>query len=95
MARTPMADRPHNREVENENLRVPQRSGEPPRPATEPPGSAWSQRSDETVTDPGSGETRKDQKQRGAPEADPASHQPTVPAPVAPADPAAGDGQPD
>jgi hypothetical protein len=33
-----------------------QRPGRPPRPATEPPGSAPSTRSDKTLTDPGSGE---------------------------------------
>lgn len=31
-------ERPHNREVENENLRPPAKEGERPRPATEPPG---------------------------------------------------------
>jgi hypothetical protein len=52
-----MADdaRPKNREVENENLR-PGPKGQPPRPATEPPGSAGSSRSDKTRSDPGSGE---------------------------------------
>lgn len=52
-----MADAPRqkNPEVENENLR-PGPPGEPPRPATEPPGSAESSRSDETDSDPGSGE---------------------------------------
>jgi len=50
-----MADqRPDNREVENENLR-PGKAGEPPRPATEPPGAKDSQQSDKTRTDPGSG----------------------------------------
>lgn len=29
-------ERPKNREVENEDLKVPPREGEPPRPATEP-----------------------------------------------------------
>jgi hypothetical protein len=47
-------DRPHNREVENEELR-PSRDGEPPRPATEPAGSADSQDTPKTKTDPGSG----------------------------------------
>jgi hypothetical protein len=50
-----MADkRPDNREVENENLR-PQGAGQPPRPATEPPGGERSQNSGKTLTDPGSG----------------------------------------
>lgn len=48
-------ERPHSREVENENLRPDEENG-PPRPATEPPGSEWSQESGETRTDPGSGE---------------------------------------
>ena len=47
--------RPKTPEVENENLR-PSRQARPPRPATEPSGSAKSQRSDKTLTDPGSGE---------------------------------------
>ncbi|MDQ0466460.1 hypothetical protein QO010_004253 [Caulobacter ginsengisoli] len=52
-----MADdpRPKNREVENENLR-PGTDGKPPRPATEPPGSAGSTRNQKTESDPGSGE---------------------------------------
>lgn len=48
-------ERPHSREVENENLRPDEDDG-PPRPATEPPGSEWSQESGKTRTDPGSGE---------------------------------------
>jgi hypothetical protein len=46
--------RPDNREVENENLR-PHKEGQPPRPATEPPGAKPSQDSGETMTEPGSG----------------------------------------
>jgi hypothetical protein len=52
MARTD--NRPSNRQVENENTR-PAGEGQPPRPATEPPGSAASQRTGKTMTDPGSG----------------------------------------
>ena len=37
MARLPDSERPHNREVENEMIRLPESNGEPPRPATEPP----------------------------------------------------------
>ncbi len=55
MAANPIQDRPDNREVEYEDQR-PGKAGEPPRPATEPRGSGPSQRSDETETDPGSGE---------------------------------------
>ena len=58
MARNPTEDRPHNREVENEELRPPETPGEPPRPATEPAGAEWSQESDKTATDPGSGESK-------------------------------------
>jgi len=55
--RQPEDKRPDNREVENENLR-PGRPGEPPRPATEPPGAAWSQKGG-TGTDPGTGAPHK------------------------------------
>jgi len=51
------SSRPDNREVENENLR-PDRTGGPPRPATEPPGAKASQNSGKTATDPGSGQSR-------------------------------------
>lgn len=54
-------DRPNNLEVENENLRPPSKPGEPPRPATTPPGSGWSHQTDETLTDPGTGEPREEQ----------------------------------
>ena len=37
MARAPKQKRPHNLEVENEMVRAPDKAGEPPRPATEPP----------------------------------------------------------
>ncbi len=56
MPRPSEPDRPQNREVENENLRPPDKAGNPPRPATEPPGSKWSQDTNETRTDPGSGQ---------------------------------------
>jgi hypothetical protein len=55
---------PGNFERENENLRVPARAGEPPRSATEPPGSEWSVRTDKTVTDPDSGEPHEARRQR-------------------------------
>ncbi|MCF8708952.1 hypothetical protein [Rhizorhapis sp. SPR117] len=48
-------DRPKNLEVEQENLRQPQRAGEPPRPATEYPGTKDSTRSDQFEKYPGSG----------------------------------------
>jgi len=48
--------RPSNREVENENLRVPPADGKAPRPATEPRGGESSTDSSKTRTDPGSGE---------------------------------------
>lgn len=50
--------RSSNREVENENLRPSSRPGEPPRPATEPPGVEESVRSAQTKADPGSGTPR-------------------------------------
>jgi len=50
------SDRPSNREVEHENERPASQEGQPPRPATEPPGAADSARSPKTRTDPGSGE---------------------------------------
>lgn len=53
---TSRTTRSSNRERENENLRIPTREGKPPRAATEPPGSEWSTRSDQTLTDPSSGE---------------------------------------
>ena len=51
--------RPDNREVENENAR-PAGDGQPPRPATEPPGAKRSQQSSKTMTDPGTGAPNKD-----------------------------------
>jgi hypothetical protein len=48
--------RPTNREVENENMRLPEHEGEAPRPATEPVGAKESTRSDKLKHDPGSGE---------------------------------------
>jgi hypothetical protein len=50
------ADRPSNREVENENQR-PAPEGGPPRPATEPHGAEDSTQSPKTRSDPGSGES--------------------------------------
>lgn len=52
--------RPHNLEVEDENLRKPRKEGEPPRPATEPVGTKETVRSDELLNDPGSGERLHD-----------------------------------
>lgn len=52
----PSEKRPANREVEDENLRLPEHDGEPPRPATEPLGAKESTRSDKLKHDPGSGE---------------------------------------
>lgn len=50
-------ERPSNREVEHENQRSnPQVDGNPPRPATEPPGGEASVDTPKTRTDPGSGE---------------------------------------
>jgi len=48
--------RPTDRQTETENQRTPARPGEPPRPATEPPGSEGSSNSGETATDPATGE---------------------------------------
>lgn len=48
--------RPNNREVEHENMREPDRQGEPPRPSTEPKGAKDTSRSKELRNDPGSGE---------------------------------------
>jgi len=47
--------RPQTRETEHENQRTPPREGQPPRPATEPPGSEGSSNSGETATDPATG----------------------------------------
>lgn len=51
-----MSPRPNNRQTETENQRTPSHDGEPPRPATEPPGSEGSSNSGETETDPATGE---------------------------------------
>lgn len=48
--------RPSNRETENENQRTPVHEGEPPRPATEPPGAGGSSNPGSTETDPATGE---------------------------------------
>ena len=55
---TEMTDpnRPSSRETETENQRPPSREGEPPRPATEPPGSEGSSNPGDTETDPATGE---------------------------------------
>ena len=47
---------PDPRQTENDNLRPPDRDGEPPRPATEPEGSEGSSNSGDTETDPATGE---------------------------------------
>lgn len=62
MARKPV--RPPNRQRENEDMRIPAQPGEPPRSATEPPGSEWSVRSDQTLTDPSSGEPNEAREER-------------------------------
>lgn len=48
------AERPNNREVENENLK-PAEPGRPPRPATEPAGGRGGSNTPETATDPATG----------------------------------------
>lgn len=48
------AARPRNNEHDSQKSG---REGRPPRPATEPDGSAWSTRTPRTQSDPGSGET--------------------------------------
>ena len=50
-----MTNRPKDRQTETENQRTPARPGEPPRPATEPPGAEDSSRSRKTLTDPATG----------------------------------------
>jgi hypothetical protein len=64
---------PSNRERENQDLRVPAVEGEPPRAATEPPGSEWSVRTDKTMTDPVSGEPHEARKRRAQAKVRPAS----------------------
>lgn len=59
----PRERRPKNREVENEDLR-PAAEGQPPRPATEPPGARASTDTPYTWTDPGSGEPRGEGRRR-------------------------------
>jgi hypothetical protein len=39
----------------DDNLRVPEEEGEPPRPATEPPGAEGSSQGPHTQTDPATG----------------------------------------
>lgn len=53
------ATRPDNHETENENQRSPSRSGQPPRPATEPKGGEGSSNSGETATDPATGKENR------------------------------------
>jgi hypothetical protein len=48
------AERPKNRQVEDENVKP----GRPPRPSTEPPGAQPSSQSPKLNTDPGSGEPK-------------------------------------
>ncbi len=48
--------RPPTRENETEQQRRPDHDGEPPRPATEPPGSEGSSNPGDTETDPATGE---------------------------------------
>ncbi|WP_297512888.1 hypothetical protein [uncultured Caulobacter sp.] len=69
----PHADRPSNREVENENQARGNDDGQPPRPATEPDGAAASTRSPQTQTDPGTGALSPDRSPnaRNDPDADP------------------------
>ena len=55
--RTPRDSSTDGRQTENANLR-PKGEGQPPRPATEPPGSEWSVKTGKTRTDPGSGKAR-------------------------------------
>ncbi len=43
----------------DEDLRVPAKPGEPPRPATEPPGAKRSSGTNETMTDPATGVPNK------------------------------------
>jgi hypothetical protein len=64
MAQPKAPIRPASLERENENFRVPAREGEPPRSATEPPGSEWSGQTDKTITDPNSGEPHEARRQR-------------------------------
>lgn len=68
-----MPDRPKSRETENDNLKP----GAPPRSSSEPQGSAGSQQSAKTWTDPGSGETVHEERapNRSAAETEaPAAH---------------------
>jgi hypothetical protein len=49
------AERPKNRETENEMVK----GGKPPRPATEPAGAKGSSRNGKTMTDPSTGEPQQ------------------------------------
>ncbi len=55
MPQSKTAQRPKNRETENEMLK----GGKPPRPATEPGGAASSTKNATTMTDPATGEPQK------------------------------------
>jgi len=57
MPAVPSAERPKNRDVENEDMK-PERQGQPPRSAAEPSGSEGSARNSKTKTDPASGESQ-------------------------------------
>ena len=64
MAETPPASRPQegagtmpgNARNPDDNLRIPRREGQPPRPATEPAHAEGSTRNPHTLTDPATGE---------------------------------------
>jgi hypothetical protein len=43
----------------DEDLKLPKKAGEPPRPATEPAGAEGSSSSSRTATDPATGEVNK------------------------------------
>ncbi|HEY5107673.1 MAG TPA: hypothetical protein VII73_13045 [Caulobacteraceae bacterium] len=44
----------------DDNMRIPEREGQPPRPATEPRGATSSAHNSETQTDPATGEPNRD-----------------------------------
>ena len=49
-----MPDNQRTRESETDIVK-PDKAGQPPRPSTEPAGSAWSTKTDKTQTDPATG----------------------------------------
>ena len=55
------AARPRNNEHDNQKANA---DGKPPRPATEPAGSAWSTKSAATATDPATGEPSQPARRR-------------------------------